>query len=75
MLFKVDYFDERTKDLPSFMGFVPRWYVPRVEFDFEVVDYPVTLTMMILDQVKENYVGVGYDWPPITLGKGEIMVQ
>ena len=28
-----------------------------------------------MDQKKENYVSVGYDWPPIVLNKGEVMVQ
>jgi len=30
---------------------------------------------MIFDTKVENYISIGYDWPPIVLGKGEIMVQ
>ena len=58
-----------------FWGFVPRWYVPKVSLYFESFAQPVTITLMIVDDKQENYVSVGYDWPPIRLGRDEIMVQ
>lgn len=42
---------------------------------FENFDYPVSLTLMIFNQKLENYVDVGWDWDPIVLAKGEVMVQ
>ena len=30
---------------------------------------------MIVDPEKENYAGIGFDWPPIRVGKGEILMQ
>ena len=62
------------QDLASFEGFVPRWYIPRVQFDFDNFDKPVDLNLMIFNPEKENYVDVGFDWPPIRLDYGEIMV-
>ena len=45
---KVNYFEE-SAGLEQFWGFVPRWYIPHVSLDFEDFDYPVTLTLMIMD--------------------------
>lgn len=30
---------------------------------------------MIMDTVKENNLGIGWDWSPFRLGKGEIMIE
>ena len=57
------------------MGFVSRWYLPHIQFEFANFEYPVSLTLIIVDQLKENYVDIGYDWSPIRLEQGEIMVQ
>ena len=68
------YFEPKTDNLPSFWGFVPRWYIPHVPFNFENFEYPVSLTLIVVDQIKENYVYVGFDWPPIRLEQNELMV-
>lgn len=39
------------------------------------MDYPVTLTLIIVDTKKENYVDVGFDWHPMLLHKNEVMLQ
>ena len=48
-ILRVPYFDAKLKNLPSFWGFVPRWYIPHVQFDFENFDYPVSLTLIVVD--------------------------
>ena len=48
-ILRVPYFDAKLKDLASFWGFVPRWYIPHVQFDFESFDYPVSLTLIVVD--------------------------
>ena len=68
-ILKVDYFEE-SAGLEQFWGFVPRWYIPHISLDFEHFDFPVTLTLMIMDVQKENYVEVGYDWPPMKMERG-----
>ena len=73
-VFRVSYFDEVLKDAPSFWGHVPRWYVPHTPIEYPGVEYDLTVTLMIINQVKENYVDVGFDWSPFALGKGEIMI-
>ena len=34
-----------------------------------------TLTLIVIDTAKEIKVGVGNNWPPVVLGKGEIQLQ
>ena len=75
-ILRVPYFEDKMAgNLPSFWGFVPRWYIPHVALQFEDYEYPVTLTLMIVDSVKENYVSIGWDWPPIRIDKGGLLVQ
>ena len=33
------------------------------------------MTVIVMNQYKENFASIGFNWPPITLGKGEIMIQ
>lgn len=74
-ILRVPYYEKRLGNLPSYVGFAPRWYVPHETFKFASLLTPVTLTMNIFDTKKENYMGIGYDWPPIILGRGELMIQ
>ena len=75
-ILRVPYFEDKMAgNLPSFWGFVPRWYIPHVALQFDDYEYPVTLTLMIVDSAKENYVSIGWDWPPIRIDKGGILVQ
>ena len=74
---RVKYYDQKLQNsaaLPSFYGFVPRWYIPHISLNVEKVEYPVVLTIIIADTKKENYVDIGWDWPPMILDKNEIML-
>ena len=52
-IMRVPYYEKRFKEnsanLPSFWGFVPRWYIPHVSLYVNQVDYPVTLTVIIVN--------------------------
>jgi len=69
-ILRVPYYEKRLANLTSFLGFAPRWYVPHETFKFESLPTPVTLTLNIFNTKKENYMDIGYDWPPIILGRG-----
>lgn len=73
-ILRVPYFDAKMKDLPSFWGSVPRWYIPHVKLEFSGEELPLTVTLMVVDVRKENFVSVGFDWPPIDLSQNEIMI-
>ena len=73
-IFRVPYFDEHLKDLTSFAGHVPRWYLPHTPLAFDNLDFNVTVTLMIVSPAKENYAGIGYEWPALRMGEGEIML-
>ena len=70
------YFDEQLSDLENFSGFFPRIYIPSsnmvAENDPEGLISHQSLAM--IDTAKEIEVGVGYNWPPLVLGPGEIQV-
>lgn len=57
----VPYFQSRLKDLPSFDGFVSRWYFPGESLYFEKTNSTAIITVMIIDSAHEIEVGVGYD--------------
>lgn len=72
---RVPYYNERLDDLESFDGFVARWYIPGEKLYFKKSDTTAIITVMILDTAKEIKVGVGYDWPPVVLGRNEMQLQ
>ena len=65
---RMPYFDARITDLPKFYGHVSRWYLPHTQIQHDGISYPLTVTLMIVDTQKENYVDMGFDWPPLTIG-------
>ena len=74
-IFRVNYFEEKLSQLEGFQGHVPRWYLPHIPMVKENLDFNVTCTVIIIDKKKENYADIGFDWPPLTLKEGEIMLQ
>ena len=72
---RVPYYEERLKDLESFDGFVARWYLPAERLYFEKTNTTAITTVVVMDTAYEIKVGVGYDWPPLVLGEGEMQIQ
>ena len=72
---RVPYYDQRLNDLESFDGFVGRWYLPAERLYFKQTNTTAITTVVVLNSAKEIKVGVGYDWPPVVLGEGEMQVQ
>ena len=73
-IMRVPYFLERLQNLPSFSGFVPRWYFPAEKLRFSKSNTTAIITAMIIDSRQEIKVGVGYDWPPVILGPDEMQL-
>ena len=71
---RVPYFDEHFTGLTSFSGHVPRWYLPHTPLQYDGLVFNVTVTLMIVSPAKENFAAIGYDWPPLRMGEGEIML-
>ena len=72
---RVPYYNERLAGLESFDGFVARWYIPGEKLYFSKSNTTAIITVMILDTAKEIKVGVGFDWPPVVLGRNEMQLQ
>ena len=49
--------------------------MPHTILEYDGLDFNVTVTLMIIDPKKENNAGIGFDWPPFTMGQHEIMLQ
>ena len=61
--------------MTQFAGFVPRWYVPgTVIVPIENRDLQATQTLAIINTMYEIEVGVGYDWYPLVLERGEAQI-
>ena len=48
-IFRVPFFDKLLKDLPSFWGHVPRWYLPNTPVLYSEIDYDASVAYMIID--------------------------
>lgn len=72
---KGTYFNEKLANLTSFEGFVPRWYIPATDiYSKDDSSNHATQTLSIIDTALEIKVGVGFDWPPVILGKKKIQL-
>ena len=74
-IIRVPYFFSRLDELPSFDGFVARWYLPGESLQFPATNTTAIITIMIIDTAHEIKVGVGYDWKPVILGSDEMQIS
>ena len=79
-LLKTKYFYDTLFDMPNFDGFFPRITVPRTYVatrpeDSSEPSVNVTALLLILDSAREIHVGVAPHFPPVTLGKGQAMMN
>ena len=74
-IMRVPYYRERLEGLPSFDGFVARWYIPGEKLYFKKSETSAAITVMIIDSAMETKVGVGFDWAPVVLGRDEMQLQ
>lgn len=72
---RVPYFFDRLNGLPSFDGFVARWYIPGEKLIFQATNTTAITTVMVIDTAHEIKVGVGFDWKPVVLGSDQMQVS
>lgn len=72
-LLKYSYYNQRLQNLSGFDGFAPRTLWP----DIKIMANNQTSTnvLLVINTTHEVNIGLGPDFPPIILGKDEVILQ